>query len=271
MNWAPATPEEREILTRLRADEWQDRMGVDRYIGRTRRLHAHPFGQKHLRTYRVLEEGIPVSGVDVLEIPFSVRQKGKMASVRGALFASAVTRPDARGKGYFSFLLREVMKHEAFPVWMAFSEIDPAFYKPFGYEKFPTWIHTGKAEAGHSEGVPLSQADFLNLLRAERESITEESILPLPDEEYLDWHLERYRYFAEQAGTRLEVPLFWNLRHGNSDHWMLAAPDFIARRLDGLWVHDCPECRSFLAHHTARLGLRTSDTGRNPQGKSLKT
>lgn len=245
---------EREGLGSLRAKAWRGVLTEAQYLERNRRLYAHPFGKKMDTFVLKNNKRAIVSSLDSL----SIRLLTKEGAHDGNLIANVITPEEERGKGYATELLKLVLRETNHRYSILYSDIGPKFYESFEYVAFPAEVRERPpivSEAVQSQSLDLPT--FISRLHETRRVMLDENdgrvAVLHPDETFFDWHIERYRYFAECVGKKFPEDLFWRLDHG---HLCAAFPDFLSKRLDGFWIcSECEACVSFLGHQANSFGL----------------
>jgi len=224
-------------LWNVRAKEWAEHVSAEAYVGRNKRLAKHPFGEKRITTYVWRENNEIVTSFDTLEIDFIVNLPD-LHRRAGVLMASLVTPEKYRKKGYAESLFKAFFTRFPDVAAVGYSEIDPRFYNRHGL------IET------HAQNLisPVVETDFrpetvsmddgirtMDQLRWERVRKTKGPALAVhPDALFLDWQIERYRYFAELGNRELPKRHFWRWH----ETWVLAVPDYTSDMLDVLWTNE---------------------------------
>jgi hypothetical protein len=202
--------------------------------------------------------------MDVVSISMLVkRRSGPVRRERGILIASVITPEEKRGRGYCSRMLNEYFEAHSQTSGILYSDIGPPFYARYGFYERPIRCVEIPAESVHLPETPLAAlslevfASELSQWRARALELAPESDAAVLDPEgaWLDWQVERYRFFAERSKTRLGE-LFFLLDHSTGKHLLGAVPDFISGRLDAFWTDpDCSSCLTTLHHLASAQGL----------------
>jgi hypothetical protein len=170
------------------------------------------------------------------------------------LITSLVTAPDLRFKGYAAKLMSSYCESRREEIQVLYSDINPHYYTKFKFRTYPVdEIEVPLSNAQVSRTPVATTIDALiQGIRHEclnrAHEIDQPSVINLPTTLFMDWHVERYRYFAECTHQKLPQNLYWKLTHEDSAHahFLAAAPDFVQRQLDCLWITpDCPQCVAF--------------------------
>jgi hypothetical protein len=265
-----ATPDEREALAPLRASQWRGVLSVSQFEERNRRLYAHPFGRNRIVTWVLRDSsGRIVSSMDELTIRMAVR--GAEAPARfadGVLIASVITPAEERGRGYCSQLLDAYFSTRQELSGILYSDIGPAFYRRYGFRERPVRaaeiaVRPPPTEASPARSVArnLSLEAFCERLGDLRRQQVDRSAGPgaalAPDPDWLDWQLERYRFFSELRKRRFPRTLFSEAAHPSGPHLFAAVPDFLTSRLEAFWVDPrCALCVGSLHQIAAQNGLQ---------------
>ena len=248
-----ATIEDRENLALLRAEEWRGPLSTQQFSQRNRLLYGHPYAAQ-MKTFLLRSDrGEIVTSLDALRVSL-LDYSGKFS---GLHFAFVITPKVHRGKGYSTKLLTHVLENEAWDYSVLYSDIPMTFYERLGFRGRPVSVVERSASTGQMLG-----ADSLNLSQVVHEltqyrkkEIIENNAAILPDPLFLDWHLERFRFFASESGRKLSNEMYWCLQHSRS-HPLIAVPNYIWGTLDALWVvPDCQLCLTFLANLAAKHKL----------------
>lgn len=269
---------DRSALDALRAGEWANRISPEEFVQRNTRLYQHPFGQTQIQTFGWRVGNTWPATLDVLAL--RAREKSGPLLEAG-LIASVVTRPEFRGKGYARKLLQGVTAEFSEAVLVLHSEVPPEFYERFGFECASVDSIEGASDGGAMKGEPLERDAYCALVQAQRLALCPaEGYFLEPDPGYVDWQLERLRYFAELRKTPFPDPGFF--RVDSCGHPLGVAYNAVADVVEGLEVAGgCVPCEAFLARWTGLQGLRRwrywgatgtgTETlhpmGRHPRGK----
>lgn len=248
------TDQDREILAAARAEEWRGRLTAEQFFGRNRRLYSHPFGRARVQTWIWRRNQDILSSLDALSVQLWAGNQ-----VRDAwLIASVVTPETHRGHGYATELLKALFATDPQRAALLYSDIDPAFYERLGFRVTPheeTEVLCFQGVGGPLKPIPPSR--FLDYQRwARREEARRagpQAAWLEPDAEFLDWHLERYRYFSTLKGKPWDGQAYFETDHA---HVLALAPDPIHDRLDALWLgEECERCVQAGTARAAELGL----------------
>lgn len=259
-----ASENERQALWPLRAAAFMGPLSEAQYLGRNRRLFSHRFGRERVQTFVLRNDVARIcASMDILQISLLARV-GEAGPVElpGILLASVLTAPEDRKNGYATTLISKFFDKAQTASGVLYSDIGPPFYERFGFRATPVRAREIAAVPGAGPPViPLPFERGVKDLQAIRLSAMAQAPAPsatvLPDAVFLDWHTERFRYFAECAGRSFSASPFWSVAHGEVPHLVLAAPNFITDRLEALWVQPgCEQCQAALSGIAASFGLR---------------
>ncbi len=232
-----ATEAERFGLNRRMSEPWGKKLSDEVFLGRCDRLNKHLFGRKFITTYIWKEKSEIVSSLDALEVDLIVNRP-ELKLVRGVLIANVITPVEHRKKGHATELLKSYFKEFPEIAGVLYSDIGPGFYRRFGFHESPISSLTVPAgysdlkieRVGMEEGI--KQIDQKRW-RAMRD--TQGPALSLqPNFLFLDWQIERYRYFAEVARHSFPSRVFY--RWGES--WALAVPHFLFDQVEVFWMNE---------------------------------
>lgn len=201
------------------------------------------------------------ASLDLLSLPLLAKIGGTVSLRRAALVGSVVVVPEDQRNGYASALLSEVFRRHPDLDAFLYSDIEPRFYERFGFRACPmVAVETAPYDGIFPKAEPLAPAEFaraLETLRRERlQSMSGDGGVVLPDELWLDWFAERYRYFGELASQPFRETGLWRMEHNGEGHLFAAWPDAIASRLDVGWMEACPQCELFAHGLTRHYALR---------------
>ena len=256
---------------RVEVSYWRGKMNSEQYLERTRRLFRHPFGRQRISTFILRDERDEVcASLDILNVTFLLNDQGELREQKVPLITSLVTPAAKRGRGYASLILHEYEIRNPSSIFFLYSDIGAQFYERLGYAPFPMaelQEQVREAESFLFDAQPIKLDQLIDAAKNACRAWVAETIgaaICLPDAQFLDWHLERYRAFAAFTGQTFPPELFWSLRHRDTadnsvlHHVVAGAPDFIAAQFDCLWLTPgCAQCVQF-AHSLARAsGVQT--------------
>ncbi len=256
------TPDERVAVFGDRAEAWKGTLSSEQFIERNHRLYKHPFGQKRISTYALIDEKKICASMDILDIELKVKRKSGIESEKGCLLASVITPKEMRNQGYAKKLLSEFFDARPTLKGVGYSDIGPEYYKAYGFAPQKVYVVEGNATEKTLESSPsIELKEFLTGLNTCRQAEllchSENSAFVAPDPEFLDWHLERYRYFAEITQNKLPEKNTYRLIHSNQEHLIFSVPNFAKNLLEGLRVTSgCIHCEAWLSNEAFRLGLK---------------
>jgi len=249
---------ERRWLSPLRALQWRSRLTVEQYVGRNFRLFAHPYA-KQIRTYVwKMDNGEICSSFDALEVNFLVnRPDNGLHELSGTHVASVLTIPERRGQGFAKQLLTAYFEKEPQKIAFLNSGIGTDYYETLGFRvnPLPASVVDERVRSVPTKSIlaiSLSAEEFGKKLRSyRRRQLLKQSAQPavslLPSDLYLDWHLERYRYFSELARQAFPESVFWELEN----NLVATLPDFVQSQLDCLWIGDSSSAALAFVHSLA--------------------
>lgn len=251
------------LLYAMRAREFRDALSEDEYIQRNGVIYLSSFAKDHIHTYVLIdEEGTLCASCELLEVEFGVRVAEGVESRKGTLFASVLTPPEQRGNGYASHLMKEVMQIRAEDHGL-FSDIDPSYYEKMGFHCETTSEYVIPAEnfpkqTQIANAISLS-AFHAGLIAFRNERLREmaaSQVMFLPMLAFLEWHLERYRFYHSVRGRRLTHEPTWKSGCG---HLLFAVPNPITQSLDCLWcVSNCAECMKVIGTLVSEHQLKSA-------------
>ncbi|MRG96039.1 GNAT family N-acetyltransferase [Polyangium spumosum] len=216
---------------------WSGGRAIDAHI-EAQREQLRRAGPAILRYTGLVDDTGLVAGIKRYGIQVSIPGGGKAPGVGiGAVF----TRPDARGTGAATELLRAVLdeaRAEGVALALLYSDIDPGFYERLGFVASPALEHTAHVEALPSEtsleARPATAEDERWMLETYDASWDPAWVRPART-------LEILRYFR----FRNHVDLGWILRQGGRDVGYVLAALHDGARDDGaapppraLWVDE---------------------------------
>jgi GNAT superfamily N-acetyltransferase len=247
-------------LSDVQAAEWRGWMTVEQFRKRNERLDHHQFGRRQAQTYLWRHpEGEVLCSMDTLQVMLGLSDgNGVWTEEPAWLIASVVTLPKFRGHGHASAMLQQFFDNDPAANSVLYSDVGPAFYERFGFRATPRFVAVRPAGGVLSTGVQaIGEMDFCERVAERRRQLVLASKVAggalLPQPLFLDWELERFRYFAEIAGQRLPTELFFALPDG---HCAGFVPHFPQNAVETLWSEpDCGACYAFGAALTAKWGL----------------
>ncbi len=269
--------EDRHFLSPFRAEVWRGSLTAKDFNYREQCLYDHSFGQTKIATYVWRgEEGLPLSAMDVLTVPFLVKAGDKLEEQVGHLIASVVTPPDQRKRGYCYALLNAFLnQHGSFPT-VLYSEVGAPFYERLGFSLFPsTEVEREAVPIKDTMAVAITQQKLIHHLREIRQQRLQQSpdfrsLVVFPDIEFLDWRIERYRAISRMRGITLPTQLYWQGFKNEEPFYVAAAPDYSEGRVECLWYagEEKSVCE-WLSDLSLRWGLKRFSfwTSENRPGK----
>jgi GNAT superfamily N-acetyltransferase len=257
---------ERELLAPRRAVEWGKMLSESEFTERNRRLYAHPFGKTRMRTY-ALGEGSELSAtLDILDVKLLVRA-GHGIQEQGAIhFASVLTLPECRGKGFGSRLLKEVLGRDKRGWATLFSGIGPGFYERLGFSAsahWERWLAAKPAEPNPALAVlPISVESFVGrqrLIKLQQLEARVTGAVFLPDALWWDWMADLYQFFGELKGVAVPRGRFYEGEYGGEAFLAAALENAVSQTFDVFWTSSTePEVLAFFAGEANRLGMRAA-------------
>jgi len=254
-------PDSRIALAPVRAAAWAGWMTAEQFAERNVRLYAHELSATRCHAYGWRQDGDIVSSMELYDVRLGISDgRGGWSEEPAVLIASVVTPSEKRGRGYAGAMLEEYFRRNPSQNSVLYSDIGPPFYERFGFRAFPRYsTERAPGELVDSPARPISPEKFTQRLAERRRQLVLAAGVPgaalLPDAQWLDWYVERFRYFAEIADTPFFDRLFWKLDHGG-EHLLAFVPHYPLRKLEALWVDTgCDECLAFGAGLAAEWGL----------------
>ena len=231
--------EAREIdeRNRLTAPVWGNRLTVEQYLERERRLRATTFSKRGMRTWVLVRERdqAVMASCESYAMPSVVETK--RGTTQG--MASVFVEPSLRGKGYAGQMLGallETFRAERAQASLLFSEVGTKIYGALGYEARPMHARQWTSAAGE----PGAAARAFS--RAESESALADALLAgIPGagafrialyHPQLEWHRERSAIYHQFLFPQRPPPSTV-VGAIAGDAWMTWTPDY---RLDRLMI-----------------------------------
>lgn len=141
----PADVYARDVLP-LTAKLWAGSRDFKTYVAQTNELARSAYGKRFYRTIGLFEGRQLLASCKRYERSMRLGTKRLSAVGIGAVF----TPEQFRGKGYATALLAMLMdeaRANGRDVAYLFSDIHPAFYKALGFEEFPSFVFSARADA----------------------------------------------------------------------------------------------------------------------------
>lgn len=233
---AEAQKSARDLVTHA---AWGERLTVDAYADRERRLRSHPWAREAMRTWLLVEGGEILASCETFRMKSWLRRGARREEGSVHAIASVFTEPALRGRGHATTMMRRLVERtvRAEPDvhgLTLFSDVGPAIYARAGFRAAEAMDVVLEAAPGDPTAVVDALIDETEVARAL-------AAIPLPDVEFLvwptaaqvDWHLERERAYAELLGR--PRPVAAGARSGRSV--LLWAGDLKNDRLAGLVMH----------------------------------
>jgi len=231
-----ATTPERYTLEQGRAREWGAKLTPEFYLGRNARIYAHPFARDRITTYVWKERGEVLSSMDALEVDLIVNRP-ELKRSPGVLIANVVTEPHLRGHGYATKMLNAYFGSRPELPGVLYSDIGAPFYHRFGFKEEPRTSLTFEATRSEARPSRLSWEEGLREMDQARWKQVREAEAPSlalqPDPEFIDWQIERYRFFAEMAEEKFPNHYFWKWQNVI----VFAVPHYLFDQLDVFWMN----------------------------------
>jgi len=266
LHFERATEHDLQTVNILRADPWRGALQVDEFAERELRLQTHPCGRERLVTYVMKnDDGDVISAMDSVQVDLLIGAADGARTHPADFLLSVVTRADQRGNGFASRMIEKFYEHHGANLGILFSDIGPKFYEQFGFVATPMGVvsRVPGESSGHwlKMGAPLSQEEWIDCVRDTRLKWVKEkgigACVPLPDDCFLDWRVERYRYYAEVVETAFPSNIYWSIEHKGNRTVICACPDFANSRLDCLWASSVDQTTTaFLAELAAKWKLK---------------
>lgn len=215
---------ERDLVT---ASAWGQGLTVDQFLARERRLRAHPWAARALRSWWWVDAGgVLLSSCETFDAAATCDGAPGVAHV----IASVFTEPRFRGGGHASAMLRKVLEVAPGPdsqAFVLFSEVGVPLYARLGFSPVPSFDVCAPAKAGvvrpDAGGWP-QVSPALGALALVR------------DAGFLDWQWERERTYAELL-RRAPPPTHSSACEGFTIGWTAY---FKTNELQVLWLDPAP-------------------------------
>jgi N-acetylglutamate synthase-like GNAT family acetyltransferase len=181
--------------------EWGDKLTLEEYFKREEFLGSTSFSKKHLNTWVLVDEQNNIlSSLETYEMKNSVFG-----------IASVCTPKQNRGKGFASFLLKEVIQkilNSKFKAkFLLFSEVEPKIYKNLGFKEIFTQEYFIKFTQPlfDKENFSKLKIHYLNLSEIEK-VLNDIQVTISPSFEQFLWHFKRSEFYALcfKINTKLE-------------------------------------------------------------------
>ncbi|MFM8316188.1 MAG: hypothetical protein ACKOA8_18055, partial [Deltaproteobacteria bacterium] len=266
MKFEQATQRDRDCLAGLRASAWAKELSPQEFSERNKLLYAHPFGQKRIQTFLLRDKsGEIVSSMDALEVKLFFRAPltQEVQNREGFLIASVITPENQRAKGYATQLLQNFLSHQKWDLGVLYSDIGAPYYERFGFKKTPTSVF--EVQGFESNSKPklkiLSLEAWVEKVFQRRKENFENNVKAqvalLPETEFLDWQLERFRYFFRLTRAGVLPPCFYECETPQGARYFAVVHNPVTQGAEILWREpDCPEIFSFIASVVQGWGLK---------------
>jgi hypothetical protein len=234
---ADAQKLERDLVTHA---AWGERLSVDAYAARERRLRSHPWARETMRTWLLVEGREILASCETFRMKSWHRRGHHRHEGSTLAIASVFTEPALRCRGYATAMMRRLVERTVREEpdvhgLVLYSDVGPALYARAGF------LAPAENMDVVLEAAPGDPAAVVDRLYGEAEVAEALRAIPLPDVEFLvwptapqlDWHLERERAYADLLHR--PRPAFAGARAGRSI--LLWAGDLKNDRLVGLVMH----------------------------------
>ncbi|MFM8316042.1 MAG: GNAT family N-acetyltransferase [Deltaproteobacteria bacterium] len=239
-----ATASERELLALLRASAWAKELSSEEFTKRNQRLYSHQFGSERIDTFviRNLENKI-VTSMDVLRVKFFFKAgpKASISVKEGFLIASVFTAPQHRRKGYAALMMSRFFEQQKWDLGVLYSDIGPKFYEKWGFQKTHRFLcEMGgpfpKNQLTINPIEPKAWVDkVFDLRKSNFDSDPKGQMALVPDVDFLDWHLERFRFFAQLKGRGPLPPTFFELETSQGRTYFAVVLNAMTQKAEVLW------------------------------------
>lgn len=268
-----ASDADRKVLAGLRASQWHGYLSTPEFAKRNEVLYAHPFGRR-ITTYCLRGPSGIATSMDVLGLSIGTRVDEEPPTEKdGYLIASVITPSEFRGRGLATDLLQRFLEQWPGRPGILHSDIGPEFYERLDFAATLRGVHerpilsrekdSWKA-ISFTEGVRRLKETRWRRLRVGEGNIG----LVLPDEEFLDWQLARYRYFAELERKPFPADFFYEV---SQSHALFLVPNFRAQKAEILWREaECENCLAAAGAIASGWGLSTLSYWGRPEGSPKK-
>ena len=190
---------------RLTAQEWGYPLSQIQFLERERRLRQHPWSQKSMRTWVLVNEsGLILSSLETFDMPSILKKNAHIHHGITCGVASVYTAPEHRGRGHAKKLLSSVIqkdhesRSERLHSYILYSEVGEKIYRDVGFESLNSYE---RVFSFPSKFQRQSQAKLLtcNELAMEWNSpyLNQSVFQIMPDWNQLHWHIEREFIYAK--------------------------------------------------------------------------
>ncbi len=246
-----ASASEREALALIRAEAWAKELSRVEFCERNKILYSHPFGTKRIQTLLLKNpEKKIVSSMDALQVKFFFKETEtqKIVVREGFLIASVLTPIQHRRKGYASHLMKDFLSRQSLGIGVLYSDIGPKFYERYGFQK--TKVQSRELVepfvSTSIEPVPIELNDWIEKVNSVRkirfETEKAAQLCLVPETEFWDWQIERYRYFSRLKGHPTIPAPFFEINTTSGPSYFCVVKNVLTQTADVLWFDsDCPE------------------------------
>lgn len=266
LNFSKATSSEREALAQIRAEAWAKELSKEEFCERNKILYAHSFGKNRIETFLLKNpEHKIVSSMDALRVKFFFRESNvQRTEIKdGFLIASVMTPIQHRRKGYASFLLKSFLEHQKTGLGVLYSDIGPKFYERYGFQKTTIQMREMNEPfpSGDAKIVGLDIQEWVDKVRAYRqqrfEATTQAQMAMVPEVEFWDWQIERFRFFSNLKGKGALPPSFFEVQTPEGATYFCLVPNALTGAGEVLWFDaEAPEILGKIGKIAGQLGLK---------------
>ena len=239
-----ATDQERELLSLIRALSWRGNLSDQEFQDRNRKLYNHPFGRQKITTYVLKNpENKIVSSLDALQIKLFVKKggQGSAAIQDGFLIASFMTPPQHRRKGYATLLLNRFFEVQPLSIGVLYSDIGPKFYERWGFKISKRFVFeiSGPFTKNQLTINPLEPKRWVEKVFDFRKSKLDQDpkahIAVVPDIDFYDWQIERFRFFAQLRSQNSLPPVFYEALTPDGPSYFAVILNALTGKAEVLW------------------------------------
>lgn len=204
-----ATSAEKTARDMLTHAAWGQRLTLEQYLERERRLRAHPYPREAMRTWLLIGgegEGVLASCETFAMRAYLPRQSAAASLSRVEGVASVFVEERLRGRGLAVDLmdaLGERLRQDGALASILFSDVGLSIYERSGYVARPAISRVFEPEPGDPAGAcdrVLTEVDAPKALHDA--CFPDDALLIWPTATQLDWHLERERIYAALLGAQ---------------------------------------------------------------------
>ena len=266
-----ASAEEINARNRLTAAVWGNRLTVEQYLERERRLLATVFARRAMRSWVLVDGKEILASCESYSMPALFAGKRGVAQGMASVFVEEKHRGHGHARALLGGLLRSFESERALAS-ILFSEVGTKLYGALGYVSREMRARQFEPASGDVSAVaqPFSRAQSEQVLGPLLEEPREARFRIVLYHPQLEWHRERssvYHRFLHPE--RLDPDSLSGAITGKA--WIAWTPDYRLDRLMVLdWRADTAEEKAALADALRRaahaLGMPVAETWEGPEG-----